>query len=493
MAFRIAAISDIHYKDCELDICTNRRSAIASILLRRAVHRLNRYIKPDVTVILGDLIDDPKSPNAVEDMNTLKSAIDLLQSPVIVMPGNHDLCYEDFYSVFPEHSNITDIGNVRFVMCFDQEEPGYNARRTEADLRLMSAARSGHEGPIISLQHTPLFAPGTGPSPYSLVNAKEAWEIFENNHYTLALSGHYHPGDDQIEKSTGKSITVPALCESPFSFMEIEIDGDNITTRRHNLNLPPELKLIDYHIHSPFAYCQVNMNPKLTIKLASEFGLGGFSFTEHSGQLYFDRDTFWGAKFMNQGIDTQYGRVERMHAYLDMIKNYCPPAHIGFEIDCDYKGRPVIRPQDMQQAQVKLGSIHWLEELQKDEPDIERASQEMLRRLSVLLKSGVQILAHPFRVFYIKKQRFPDYLVESVVNLLKEHNVAAEINFHNQITEEELVTKCVNAGVKLVFGSDSHELYETGELYPHLQLMERCGYSNSDLHSILGNFTRSAT
>lgn len=485
MSFKIAVIGDIHYRDIALEDCAERRSAIAHILLLRTVQRLNKYIKPDVTLILGDLIDDPASTNAVEELQTLKSITDRLESRLIVIPGNHDPNADVFYSVFERPSSITDIGNTRFVTFIDNEEPGFNASRSSSDLKLMKSARSGHPGPIISLQHVPLFAPGTSPSPYSLTNAQEAWSAFDDNNYTLSISGHYHAGDDQVQKRTGKSVIVPALCESPFSFVEIQINGDAVGTFTHQLSMPPELKLIDYHVHTPFAYCQENMDPELTVHLADEFGLGGFVFTEHSGQLYFDPPTFWNAEFMPKGLATQHGRQNRMPAYLELAHRYCPPAYLGMELDCDYTGKPVVRPEDLAHTQVRLASVHWLEELQKSEPDMDKACDEMLRRLSEMLGHGIDILAHPFRVFHRTKNQVPERLIDPLVKLLRKHNVAAEINFHSQITTEELVTKCVEAGVKLAFGSDSHNLYEVGEHYPHLQLLKRCGYSDSDMPHIL--------
>ncbi|MCE5322908.1 metallophosphoesterase [bacterium] len=485
MSFRIAVIGDIHYKNISLDECAKRRSAIAHILLLRTVQRLNRYIKPDVTLILGDLIDDPDSPSALEELQTLKSITDRLDSRLIVIPGNHDPDADVFYSVFDRPSSITDIDDIRFVTFIDNEEPDSNASRSLADIKLMKSARNGHAGPIISLQHVPLFAPRSGPSPYSLTNAQEVWSAFDDNNCTLSISGHYHAGDNQVQNGTGKSIIVPALCESPFSFVEIEMDGDAVSTRQHQLSLPPELKLIDYHVHTPFAYCQENMDPELTVQLADEFGLGGFVFTEHSGQLYFDLPTFWNAEFMQDGLATDHGHQDRLSDYFELASHYCPPAYLGLELDCDYSGKPVVRPEDMQKIQVRLASIHWLEELKKSEPDMDKASDEMLRRLSVMFEHGIDILAHPFRIFHGTKNKVPERLVDPLVRLLREHNVAAEINFHNQITSEEFVIKCVESGVKLAFGSDSHNLYEVGEHYPHLQLMERCGYNNSDLPHIL--------
>ena len=43
----------------------------------------------------------------------------------------------------------------------------------------MDHARAGFDGPIVSLQHVPLFAPCTSESPYGYTNAREVWAAFE--------------------------------------------------------------------------------------------------------------------------------------------------------------------------------------------------------------------------------------------------------------------------------------------------------------------------
>ncbi len=484
---KIAAIADTHYAAGEISSCGKRRCAISDILLLRAVHRLNRFIKPDVTLLLGDLIDDPDGPNAHEELEHIRSITGLLQSHVIAIPGNHDGDVERFYGVFPRPEPVTDIRGVRFVTFIDPEEPGYNARRTDEDLKLMASARSGWDGPMISVQHVPLFAPGSSPSRYSLVNAESVWGEFQRGGYTLAISGHYHPGDDMVERGAGPAVIPPALCESPFAFAEITIDGDRVETRRHELRMPPQLGLIDCHVHTPFAYCQQNMDMSVTMALAEEMGLAGLCFTEHSGQLYYDDRTFWSAAFMPRGIETTEGRQDRMGDYLEQARRYCPPAYLGFEIDCDYSGNPVIRPEDLAHAQVRIGAVHWLEELRKPEPDMRLAGREMLRRLETFLASGLDILAHPFRAFRRSKSPLPVEIVPEMVALLKRHNVAAEINFHTQQPMPELIAACVDAGVKLTLGSDSHNLYEVGEFWPHLELLHSMGYADSDLKDIMAD------
>ena len=493
MSLKIAAIADTHYSTAAPLPDDKRRMSIADTLLLRAVHRINRFIKPDLTLILGDLVDDGAGPEGREWLERMRETIALLESRVIVIPGNHDKDVDEFYKIFPRPEDVQDIEGVRFVTFIDPEEPRYNARRTQADLKRMEHARAGFDGPIVSLQHVPAFPPGASECPFGFVNAGDVWGAFERNEYTLTISGHWHEGDDLVARGAGKAVIVPSLCEKPFAFMEIEIDGDRIETHRHELSIPRELELVDYHVHSPFAYCQENMDMALSIELGRELGLAGLTLTEHSGQLYFDRHTFWKAAFMEKGIDTKVGIDERMQAFMEQARQFSPPAYIGLEIDCDFSGNPVIKPEDLAQVQVRIGAVHWLAELMKPEPDINRAADEMIGRLSRFLGSGLHILAHPLRVFKRPIEDLPADFLPRLISLLREHGVAAEVNFHTQNTQPEFVKACVEGGVKLVFGSDSHNLYEVAEFYPHLELMRKCGYYNSlqtvmaDIREGIGN------
>ncbi len=463
MSLRIAAIADTHYAAGSLEQCGARRSAIADILLLRAVRRLNRFIKPDLTVVLGDLVED----GSREGIERLKLIIDLLESPSIVIPGNHDGDLDAFHSVYPRPPESLDINGVRVVTFVDREEPGYNARRSKADIARMDQARASHDGPIVSLQHVPLFPPGASASPYGYTNAEAVWSAFRRSAFTLALSGHWHAGEDLSERG---AVIVPALCEKPFAFMEVTIDGERVETRRHELALPRGLHLFDHHVHTPFAYCGENMDMAVAVDLAREYGLGGISLTDHSGQLYFDPDTFWGASFLKDGIETRHGRNNRMPAFLAQASEYRPPAMVGLEIDCDDSGRPVVREEDLARVDVRIGAVHWLQEFRKPQPDYGAAAEEMLGRLSIFLGCGIQILAHPLRLFRRCPELVPPSFVPRLMGLLAEHGVAAEINFHNQETTPEFVRACIEGGVRMAFGSDSHNLYEVGEFYPHLEL-----------------------
>lgn len=486
MPYTIAVIADIHAGERNPAHCPNRRSTLAEVLLLRAVQRINRSIKPNVTLLLGDLLDDGESVSAPAARQRLRDIIDLLHAPAIVIPGNHDGDVGDFYREMPRPAEMVDIDGVRFLPFIDEDAPNYNAKRAAADLARMQQARAGFYGPIIALQHVPLLPPELGTSPYRFTNVDAVLQGMRSAGISLAISGHYHAGELLLRDASGAFVVAPALCEAPFAFLEITLDGAEITVTRHTLRLPPGLGLIDCHTHTPFAYCGENMNFALAVQLAEEFGLAGLALTEHSGQLYFDQQTYWQGAFCAGDMAT--ASAIRMPAYFAAARQVCPPARLGLEVDCDAAGQPVVRREDRDQVSLLIGAIHQLAALQSPQPDLDRAADEFLARLQVFLASGIHILAHPFRVFRRAGQPVPERLFAPTVRLLRAHGVAAELNFHTNEPSPAFTAFCLAAGVKLTLGSDAHNLYEIGEFTPHLAHLAQCGVTTNlpDVLSPLG-------
>lgn len=238
MSIRIAVIADVHFDKTETPENPARRGDVADILLLRAVHRLNRMVRPDVTLVLGDLIDAGGTPAAREYLEHIRRITDLIESPTLFVPGNHDGDPEVFYSIFERPPDTLDIKNVRFVPFADPEEPGYNARRTQRDLERMAAASAGFDGPIVSVQHVPLFPPGSSACPFNYTNAHDVIAAMQRHGIRLAISGHYHAGMDLIHADGMNFAAAPALCETPFRFLEIALDEEEIRIRNHALQMP---------------------------------------------------------------------------------------------------------------------------------------------------------------------------------------------------------------------------------------------------------------
>jgi histidinol phosphatase-like PHP family hydrolase len=102
-----------------------------------------------------------------------------------------------------------------------------------------------------------------------------------------------------------------------------------------------------------------------------------------------------------------------------------------------------------------------------------------------LLACPIQILAHPFRFFLREHMEVPSHLFPVIADLLAQHNVAGEVNFHTNRPDPGFVRECVKRGVKIALGSDGHDIVETGEFAPHLRVLEEAGIKREDLASVL--------
>jgi histidinol phosphatase-like PHP family hydrolase len=483
MKIRIAVVTDIHAPGS--DGHPERRGELAENLLLRVVNRFNRWIKPDITIIGGDIADDRDSETACSWLGKIRQILKKLSCLYVVVRGNHDPSVDYFYKIFDKKKQL-DVKGFRFVIFDDPEEPNFCASRTSDELKRFRLARADHSGPLISVQHVPLFPPGMSDCPYNYINAEQIIAEMKKYRIFLSVSGHYHKGVGLIQSEGINFVTAPALCESPFSYMIIDAEDEKFSVSTDCFQMPPQLGLVDRHVHTQLAYCSENMDVASVMNLHKDFGLRGVIFTEHSGQLYFDKESYFSGSCCIKGLGDAKKENNRMQRYFELMRrNNVPTRSIGLEIDFDYQNRPVITDADKSGAKFFIGSIHKLAELQKNNPDRKKAVQEFLFRTEAIVKSGVDVLAHPFRLFYRAGGNPPTDLFEKVVKLLKRNSVAAEMNFHSQQDEAEFVEKCINSGVKLCLSSDSHNMYEVGELWPHLKMLEKLGVTAQDFSRVL--------
>jgi histidinol phosphatase-like PHP family hydrolase/Icc-related predicted phosphoesterase len=472
---KLAVISDLHFFRRDNTLNSKRIGGFADVFLLKAVHRLNRWIKPDLVFIGGDLINDPDDSDAMVLLAELRQIIDLIECPVIVIPGNHDPNPDDFYRVFEQPADFTDIGGVRFLPFIDEEQPGYNAVRSENDLAKMQKLAEYFSGPVVALQHVPLFQPGVTPSPYNYTNSDEVIAAMRDCGVCLAVSGHYHEGYNVVEATGVQSVTTPALCESPFKFIEIDIDNAGMAQSTvHRLKLPDNLpSLTDYHIHTHLAYCGENMDMAKTLQLAALTGLDCVSFTEHAGQLYLSTEDYWQSAYFCNGL-AGCKIINRMNDFFAALQATPGKFLAGLELDTDINGEFTALQADIDRVDIKLGALHALH--LDDLSNYDAVKQEFMYRTEQIVKHGVDILAHPFRMFRRCGLPSPSELYEPMAKLLKSTNTAAEINFHTNDPDPEFLLSCIKHGVKLSFGSDSHNLYEVGELQPQLNIIAELGY-----------------
>jgi len=474
MKTKIAILADLHFEPNPLaGTPEGRLTDIADILLLRAVKRLNLLSKPNFCAVLGDLHNAGSAPGAEDDYSVLRKTLDLLNCPWAALSGNHD-SPSAFQKSFPSHASHFDSAGVRFALFDDPEEPGYNAVRTREELERMDHLRDdGWDGPIVALQHVPLFPPGfPSDCPYRYLNAGEIVAAMKRNRISLSISGHYHKGMELIDDEGTFFLTAPALCERPFGYLEVEIEDGSVSVVRRNLAMPSELKLEDLHVHTHLAYCAENMDIAKSVRLAEAFGLAGLCFTEHSGHLYFDAKSY-GSKDCLRPSAAARPEDDRTELYFKALDEAgIPFRQRGLEIDCRFDGAPLVERKDLKRVFLKTGAVHALS---RAKDGLEAAKGEFMALSSTIIRSGVHVLAHPFRVFRRSGLETPKELFAPLAALLKEAGVAAEINFHTNSPSPEFVRLCADSGVKLALGSDAHNLYEIGEFAPHLGVLKEAG------------------
>jgi histidinol phosphatase-like PHP family hydrolase len=325
------------------------------------------------------------------------------------------------------------------------------------------------DGPLVSLQHVPLFPPKSVACPYHYTNTNEIVKIMRKTNYILALSGHYHMGFELLDHKGINYITGRTLCEKPFGYAIIEIDDKGkISCEQENLAMPEELCLVDHHVHTKLAYCNENMDITKSIALGKMFGLDGIVISEHSAHLYFSKENYGQRVQYLEGIvsNKKNNRVAEYFAlYANEANNFC---RLGMEIDYDQNGQGVIEPAVWDQIEFHNGSVHVLDSIIKNF-DMKAIDAEFLFLSEAVAASGVNVLVHPFRVL----RRDNRHLFAPLVDILKRYGTAIEINYHANEPSAEFFQMCIKNGIKLSLGSDAHNLYEVGEFYAHLKFLRK--------------------
>jgi hypothetical protein len=227
----IAVLTDLHLTPPGAAPVTPTRSVPAETLLRAAIERIGA-IGPHVLLLLGDLVEEGSAATAPALYAVVASALRNAGAPAIVLPGNHD--GPAFYDEFPRPA-IGDFGGFRFVSFLDREEPAWNASRDAAGFELMREARRGYAGPLIALQHVPVFPRNATECPYAYLNAPEVIESMAESRAYLALAGHYHRGFGPVRFGPLLFCATRSLAEEPFCFDVVRTDGRDAEVEHHTL------------------------------------------------------------------------------------------------------------------------------------------------------------------------------------------------------------------------------------------------------------------
>ncbi|MDA3926289.1 MAG: metallophosphoesterase [Kiritimatiellae bacterium] len=493
----ILAISDLHYSNLSRNQMQkhNPYGALSATLLKKTVDRL-LYMnkKPDLIIITGDLLQGDKSPNAKLDLITLKGVLTRTAIPYLTLPGNHDTDVDTFNQIMGTRPGLHKYGEYGFIVYNDifEEYPEYDTcQRTKNSIdETAQILKDNPELLLIALQHAPIYPSIDSEYPYNLSNANQVIDSYADSNIILSLSGHFHEGIAPKKHRGVIYHTIPALSKAPFPLSLIELDGNNITIK--NLSLKMEESFItDVHCHTEHAYCGSTTDTAQCIALSQALGVSKLCITEHSFQLYFPKKTamsfIWQShpEMVEQAWRTP--ECSRMKNYHDFVSGFRSDyVKAGLEVDLYNNGQLLISPEDMEFGwDVIVGAVHFIEGFKREKINQSDAEKLFLRDVEHLLINGVHVLAHPFRFFGRNQLETPKHLFQPVAEMLAHYHVAAEINYHTHFPEVDFVKICVENRVKLALGSDTHELGEAGEFWPHINLMKRSGIQQEEMKSLI--------
>jgi histidinol phosphatase-like PHP family hydrolase/predicted MPP superfamily phosphohydrolase len=473
----LVIIADVHYVDQADHICPipKRNASLGSELIQRVRQRIQRTGLPDVIVLMGDLVDNGDAPGAEQDLTALKAELDDIGIPVLVVPGNHDGDPERLLRLFGDHPGLHEINGVLLMTFADRYAPDDRAARSPEGLALIRETASAHpDAPLLVFQHNPIHPPVESSYPYNLTNAPEVMKSYAEHGVVLSVSGHLHGGSPLCFSDHVGYVTCPALCEAPFRYLRVRVRGHELAVREESLKMSEAPPLVDSHVHTEYAYCASTVTAVDAIERAEKFGLSGITLTEHAGQLYVSSEDYWGARFLNEPELLRWSRAEgqdRMRAYrAGMQALRSSFVRIGLEVECDRNGELALLDEDRAGWDLLIGAVHFLPET--FEGDTERGFMALTEKL---LQQKVAVLAHPFRYFRRQGMDIPRHLFRPMAHLLAKYGVAAEINFHTNEPDPDFFRCCIEEGVPIALGSDSHALYEVGEFAPHLDVLRRAG------------------
>ncbi|MBA4388454.1 MAG: hypothetical protein C0404_10770 [Verrucomicrobia bacterium] len=481
MTVDVLIVTDLHYAGpgAAPPALAQRKCRFGLELARRAVRDALRFGKPDVILLLGDLVEDGHAACAAADLAEIHKEISSFGIQTIAIPGNHDAgtAGEIFWNG-PEQQEIN--GHV-FVPFSDNYDESTDApiRPASAMKNLLAAKGSGK--PVIVLQHAVVLPELHHNYPYNFLESEKLAEAYSESGVCLSLSGHYHAGLDPVVHGV-TYLTCPSICEDPFRYTRLKMENGAIASREVvSLSLKEFPDLFDAHIHTQFAHCAQDITTAGALERLELFGLHNAGLMEHADHLYVPRTGFWGRKDTDNPVALRQAIADGHCRYPAFRQQVCPlhsdHIFIGLEAEPAIDGRGLaLFEEDRAGIDYLLGAIHNLDEKFGVQMSVQETDRQFMARTRQLVESGINILAHPFRYFpRLQKRTAPPDLYRPVADLLAAGGVAAEINFHQNVNDPEFFTICIERGVKIALGTDSHCLIDVADLRPHVDLLRQLG------------------
>lgn len=227
---KIIQISDLH----------TGFSEFREDILLRAINKINK-LQPDAVVISGDITDNGYYKEFVK----AKEYIGLIDSPTIVIPGNHDarnIGDEVFEEIIGNRDSTLELKDANIkIIGLDSSVPDlghgkigrFQRKFLEKEIK---DAKDRNMFIIITVHHHIISVPNTGRERNVLSDAGDILLILLQNDINLVLSGHKHVPHVWkmnntlfVTAGTVSSMKLRGNTQPSFNLLEINDDETHIT------------------------------------------------------------------------------------------------------------------------------------------------------------------------------------------------------------------------------------------------------------------------
>ena len=500
---RLLLLSDLHAGLVRIptaDGDPEYRNDLAAELVRRAMEDAVRRgagrsdpTAPafDAIVLSGDVLHDGNDPQAEALLAEIQEEIRAVapETPVVVVPGNHDGDSAQLLAAFDDRPGLHEIScgraRCRLLTFIDLYEDKKFCTRSDANRRMLEDLADCDGPPIVAVQHYIVDPPMEEDYPFNFSNREQVMGDYARAGVLLSISGHYHGGHPHSVTDGMHCFTAATLARAPFRYSVAILRGRNVSIETRSLRHRGGPGLIDCHCHTQMAYCGTTVSTEGDIERGELFGLDALCLIEHAPQLYCSAEQFWAAEHLHDRKTWREGEHSRMEALFEhVLPLRSDRVRIGLEVEADCDGAVTLHEKDRERVDVVLGAVHWLVRDTDGLTAAQRASAFMETN-ERMLEGGVDILAHPWRYFHRAALQTPADLYADLADMLAGTNTAAEINFHAGCRPDvRFFTACIDRGVRIALGSDAHALHEVGNLGGHLHLLRRAA-SRDDVEDLL--------
>jgi histidinol phosphatase-like PHP family hydrolase len=239
----------------------------------------------------------------------------------------------------------------------------------------------------------------------------------------------------------------------------------------------------DCHVHTYYSACADLVTVEDYLPYAKKAGLRCFAITDHSNDIYFEKEEREALRWHRGPMDLRpllKGRAYRLENYLSDLRPYREyGVRAGIELEQMPDGEFIFDWDYRENFDVIVGGVHVIPSLKRSEKE-EVIQKEFLFLTLKALEQDIDILAHPTRGLRKAGIAIPNHYPDLIIEKALSRGIALEVNAHSLDPNSIFLRKCLEKGIKLAFGTDSHSLKEFGDFSYHKLILQEAGVDGKE-------------